>query len=111
LKQTIFSAGWARALPPGPDTRIKITEEYAKLVARQRPASFNLDEVMQKLTVTPAVSDSTAIVVKGSVTSPRLEGIDQGLGPWRPCGGAHARASPAGTRQNECGWTARAPLS
>jgi hypothetical protein len=28
------SPGWARALPPGPDTRVKITEEYAKLVAR-----------------------------------------------------------------------------
>src|SRR5215813_11557937 len=28
------SPGWLRALPPGPDTRVKITEEYAKLVAR-----------------------------------------------------------------------------
>ena len=28
------SPGWARALPPGPDARVKITEEYAKLVAR-----------------------------------------------------------------------------
>jgi hypothetical protein len=28
------SPGWARALPPGPDTRVKITEEYAKLVGR-----------------------------------------------------------------------------
>jgi hypothetical protein len=28
------SPGWARALPPGPDVRVKITEEYAKLVAR-----------------------------------------------------------------------------
>jgi hypothetical protein len=28
------SPGWIRALPPGPDTRVKITEEYAKLVAR-----------------------------------------------------------------------------
>lgn len=28
------SPNWSRALPPGPDTRIKITEEYAKLVAR-----------------------------------------------------------------------------
>ena len=28
------SPGWVRALPPGPDTRVKITEEYAKLVAR-----------------------------------------------------------------------------
>ena len=25
---------WARAMPPGPDTRIKITKEYAKHVAR-----------------------------------------------------------------------------
>jgi hypothetical protein len=28
------SPGWARALPPGPDARVRITEEYAKLVAR-----------------------------------------------------------------------------
>jgi hypothetical protein len=28
------SPEWARALQPGPDTRVKITEEYAKLVAR-----------------------------------------------------------------------------
>jgi hypothetical protein len=28
------SPSWSRALPPGPDTRVKITEEYAKLVAR-----------------------------------------------------------------------------
>jgi len=28
------SPGWVRAMPPGPDTRIKITEEYARLLAR-----------------------------------------------------------------------------
>jgi hypothetical protein len=28
------SPGWDRAMPPGPDTRVKITEEYAKLVGR-----------------------------------------------------------------------------
>jgi hypothetical protein len=28
------SPQWARALPPGPDARVKITEEYARLVAR-----------------------------------------------------------------------------
>jgi hypothetical protein len=28
------SPGWVLALPPGPDTRVKITEEYAKLVVR-----------------------------------------------------------------------------
>mgnify|MGYP001186355575 FL=1 len=28
------SPSWSRALPSGPDTRVKITEEYAKLVAR-----------------------------------------------------------------------------
>src|SRR5215475_6575311 len=28
------SPTWARALPPGPDVRVKITEEYARLVAR-----------------------------------------------------------------------------
>ena len=29
-----MSPGWARALPAGPDTRVKITPEYAALVAR-----------------------------------------------------------------------------
>jgi hypothetical protein len=28
------SPSWLRALPPGPDTRVKVTENYAKLVAR-----------------------------------------------------------------------------
>src|SRR6478735_2246661 len=28
------SLNWARAMPPGPDTRVKITEAYAALVAR-----------------------------------------------------------------------------
>lgn len=34
LQSTPVSPGWSRALPPGPDTRVKITEEYAALVAR-----------------------------------------------------------------------------
>jgi hypothetical protein len=34
LQSTPVSPGWAHALPPGPDTRVKITEEYAALVAR-----------------------------------------------------------------------------
>jgi hypothetical protein len=29
-----LSPGWARATPPGPDTRVKITEAYARLVAQ-----------------------------------------------------------------------------
>jgi hypothetical protein len=28
------SPGWARAMPPGPDTRIKVTEDYARHVGR-----------------------------------------------------------------------------
>jgi hypothetical protein len=28
------SPGWTRALPPGPDPRVKVTEEYAKLLTR-----------------------------------------------------------------------------
>ncbi len=28
------SPGWSRAMPPGPDTRVKITEEYARQVGR-----------------------------------------------------------------------------
>jgi hypothetical protein len=29
------SPEWARALPPGPDTRVKMTQEYTKLIARE----------------------------------------------------------------------------
>lgn len=32
--QTALSPGWGRALPPGPDSRVKITEAYAAHVAR-----------------------------------------------------------------------------
>src|SRR5262252_4115578 len=28
------SPGWSRAMPPGPDTSVKITEGYARMVAR-----------------------------------------------------------------------------
>jgi hypothetical protein len=31
---TAPSPGWSRAIPPGPDSRVKITEAYAKLVGR-----------------------------------------------------------------------------
>jgi hypothetical protein len=34
LHSASVSPGWAGALPAGPDTRVKITEEYAQLVAR-----------------------------------------------------------------------------
>ena len=34
LQSSSASPGWSHALPAGPDTRVKITEEYAKLVAR-----------------------------------------------------------------------------
>ena len=30
------SRNWSRAMPSGPDARVKITEEYAKHVARDR---------------------------------------------------------------------------
>jgi hypothetical protein len=30
-----LSPGWSRALPPGPDTRVKITEAYAKLIGKE----------------------------------------------------------------------------
>jgi hypothetical protein len=32
--RTSISPGWSNALPPGPDTRVKITESYAKQVGR-----------------------------------------------------------------------------
>ena len=28
------SPAWARAMPPGPDARVKVTEPYARMVAR-----------------------------------------------------------------------------
>src|SRR5262245_16832303 len=34
IQSTSPSPGWTRAMPPGPDVRVKITEEYARLVAR-----------------------------------------------------------------------------
>lgn len=34
LRSASVSPGWASALPAGPDTRVKITEAYAMLVAR-----------------------------------------------------------------------------
>src|SRR5215471_13515386 len=34
LRPIPASPAWSRALPPGPDVRVKITEEYARLVAR-----------------------------------------------------------------------------
>ena len=38
LKATEYlapSPAWARAMPPGPDARVKITEPYARIVARE----------------------------------------------------------------------------
>jgi hypothetical protein len=32
------SPGWAQAMSPGPDTSVKITEAYARLVARDAAA-------------------------------------------------------------------------
>ncbi|MBX5168757.1 DUF1254 domain-containing protein [Rhizobium sp. NZLR1b] len=34
-EQLAPSPGWGRALPPGPDTRVKITEEYARQIGRE----------------------------------------------------------------------------
>src|SRR5262245_65427701 len=33
-QQVTPSPGWVGAMPPGPDTRVRITEAYAKLIAR-----------------------------------------------------------------------------
>jgi hypothetical protein len=55
------SPGWTRAMPPGPDTRVQVTEEYAKHVARdayfwawplvnvynRRLASANVSEIVR----------------------------------------------------------------
>jgi hypothetical protein len=58
------SPGWARALPPGPDTRVKITEAYAKLVARD--AYFWAWPLVNIFNRRQAFKDVTEIVVAGA---------------------------------------------
>lgn len=64
------SPGWARALPPGPDTRVKITEAYAKLVARD--AYFWAWPLVNIFNRRQAFKDVTEIVMAGPVPTAPL---------------------------------------
>lgn len=58
------SPGWARALPPGPDARVKITEAYAKLVARD--AYFWAWPLVNIFNRRQAFKDVTEVTVAGA---------------------------------------------
>ena len=64
------SPGWARALPPGPDTRVKMTEAYAKLVARE--AYFWAWPLVNIFNRRRAFRDVTEIVMAGPVPTAPL---------------------------------------
>ena len=58
------SPGWARSLPNGPDHRVKITEAYAKLVARD--AYFWAWPLVNIFNPRQAFKDVTEIVLAGA---------------------------------------------
>ena len=64
------SPGWARALPPGPDARVKMTEAYAKLVARD--AYFWAWPLVNIFNRRQAFKDVTEIVMAGPVPTAPL---------------------------------------
>src|SRR5215467_16345209 len=64
------SPEWARALPTGPDTRVKITEAYAKLVARD--AYFWAWTLVNIFNRRQAFKDVTEIVMAGPVPTAPL---------------------------------------
>jgi hypothetical protein len=64
------SPGWARALPPGPDARVKITEAYAKLVVRD--AYFWAWPMINIFNRRQAFKDVTEIVLAGAAPTAPL---------------------------------------
>src|SRR4029077_1235799 len=58
------SPEWARSLPPCPDTRVKITEEYAKHIARD--AYFWAWPLVNIFNRRQAFKDVTEIVLAGA---------------------------------------------
>ena len=67
------SPGWARAMPPGPDVRVKITEEYAKHVARD--AFFWAWPLVNIYNKRLATGQSTELAYAGPVPSAPLNRI------------------------------------
>ena len=65
-----MSPNWASALPAGPDTRVKITEAYAKLVARD--AYFWAWPMVNIFNRRQAFKDIKEIVMAGPVPSAPL---------------------------------------
>ncbi|MGY8662504.1 DUF1254 domain-containing protein [Bradyrhizobium sp. UFLA05-109] len=64
------SPEWARALPPGPDTRVKVTEEYAKHIARD--AYFWAWPLVNIFNRRQALKDVKEIVMAGPVPTAPL---------------------------------------
>src|SRR4029077_18547881 len=64
------SPGWTRALPPGPDTRVKMTEAYVKLVAWE--AYFWTWPLVNIFNRRQAFRDVTEIVMAGPVPTAPL---------------------------------------
>jgi hypothetical protein len=64
------SPEWKRALPPGPDTRVKITEEYAKHIARD--AYFWAWPLVNIFNRRQAFKDAKEIVMAGPVPTAPL---------------------------------------
>ena len=64
------SPGWTRALPPGPDTRVKMTEAYVKLVAWE--AYFWAWPLVNIFNRRQAFRDVTEIVMAGPVPTAPL---------------------------------------
>src|SRR6478609_7944788 len=67
------SPGWTKALPPGPDTRVKITEEYAKMVARD--AYFWAWPMVNIYNRRQAFKDGKDFVMAGPVPSAPLNRV------------------------------------
>jgi hypothetical protein len=76
------SAGWGRSLPPGPDPRIKVTEAYARLIARDAFLwAWPLVNVMNRRAVNAKVP--TPMISGGAPAAPlnRLSMITDYIAP------------------------------
>ena len=73
ISHTSASPGWARALPTGPDTSVKITEAYAKHVARD--AYFLMWPMVNIFNRRQAFKDLKEIVLAGPEPSAPLNRV------------------------------------
>ena len=87
------SPGWARALPPGPDTSVKITEAYARHVARD--AFFWAWPLVNVYNKRRGAEQSTELAYAGPVPAAPLNRI---VHAHRLCRRRRNGSSPARTR-------------